>query len=719
LLTIGALAAAAPKQDGVTPPQAKDQPKTAKGKDAAPKKDEAIPAPVKLGLSVNDPKALQGYTLISPFDSTKSFLFDMQGRVVRTWETGCRPALSAFLLDNGHLVRPGLIGADTRVFGPGPAVGGRIQEFTWEGELVWDFKFYNAKQLPHHDMTRLPNGNVLLIVWDRKTAQEAIAAGRRPEMTGDRHFMPDSLVEIKPTGKTTGEVVWEWHLFDHLVQDFDKSKANFGNVAEHPELVNINYGEDELPSVIAASATKDKPKADGNPTAANRPPRIDPDFTHFNGVAYNPELDQIAVSVWAFSEFWIIDHGTTTAQATGHTGGRLGRGGDLLYRWGNPRAYRAGTKADQKLFRQHNAHWIRPGLKGAGHLLLFNNGGERTDGSYSSVDELVLPVDSKGNYVRVPGKTFGPDQPVWSYTAPKKPDFFSSFISGAQRLSNGNTLICSGANGTIFEVTPEKTIVWKYVNPVKSDTPPGTPPRPGQIMTPLAGEMLAISADQRKQFDEIQKDIDAHLDKLLTADQKKQAGQWPPDSGGGPRYGASTQPGQVIAAPEQNRLKFSDAQKKDVQALQKAIDDRFERLLNAAQKHQLKTVFAPFLPPPAGPGSGDPAAPGRIFTSAQQDTLKLSDGQRKRLEELQKELDGRLETLLTEDQKRQLQTMRERPGGGGGPGRGGPPGGLPLFRALRYAASFPGFAGKDLKPGKTLEELNPKAPEKKEAEKKG
>jgi hypothetical protein len=221
-------------------------------------------------------------------------------------------------------------------------------------------------------------------------------------------------VEIKPTGKTTGEVVWEWRLWDHLVQDFDKSKANFGNVAEHPELVNINYGEDELPSVIAAKEGKDKPKADGNP-AANRPPRIDPDYTHFNGVAYNPDLDQIAVSVWTFSEFWIIDHGTMTSQAASHTGGRGGRGGDLLYRWGNPRAYRAGTKADRKLFSQHNAHWIPRGLPGAGHLLLFNNGGERADGSYSSVDELVLPADSQGRYTRQPGKAYGPDQPVWSY----------------------------------------------------------------------------------------------------------------------------------------------------------------------------------------------------------------------------------------------------------------------------------------------------------------
>jgi hypothetical protein len=450
LLAIGAICtASAPGQDGARPAQGKDQPRPtqAKGKaDAPQKQEEPKAAPVKLGLHINDPTALQGYTLISPFDSSKSFLFDMHGRVVRSWETGCPPALSAFLLENGHLMRPGSIGGDAEVFGPGPAVGGRIQEFTWDGELVWDFKFYNAKQLPHHNITRLPNGNVLLIVWDRKTTEEAIAAGRRPEMTGDQHLIVDSLVEIKPTGKTTGEVVWEWHLWDHLVQDFDKRKANFGNVAEHPELINLNYGEDELPSVIAAAAKggKDKTKADDK-SAANRPPRINPDYTHFNGVDYNLDLDQISVSVWSFSEFWIIDFGTTTAQAASHTGGRGGKGGDLLYRWGNPRAYRGGTKADRKLFSQHNAHWIPRGFPGAGHLLLFNNGPERPgpDGNYSSVDELVLPADSQGRYTRQPGKAYGPDQPVWSYTAPKKTDFYSSFISGTQRLSS---LSCAGRN---------------------------------------------------------------------------------------------------------------------------------------------------------------------------------------------------------------------------------------------------------------------------------
>jgi hypothetical protein len=266
-------------------------------------------------------------------------------------------------------------------------------------------------------------------------------------------------------------------------------------------------------------------------------------------------------------------------------------------------------------------------------------------------------------------------------------------------------------------VTPEKTIVWKYINPFKNDTPIGTPPRPGQIMTPIAGEMLGISADQRKQLDEIQKDIDAHMDKLLTADQKKQAAEWPriPGNNG---YAPSPRPGQVMAGPEQNRLKLTDDQKKDVLALQKAVEGRFDKVLTAVQQKQLKSVFARPGPPPGGPGPGDAQQPGKIFSPIQQDTLKLSAGQRKRLEEIQKELDAKLETLLTEDQKNQLQAMQRGPGGGG-PGRGGPPGGRPLFRALRYATSFAGFAGKNLTPGKTLEELQPKESEKKGAEKKG
>ena len=156
-----------------------------------------------------------------------------------------------------------------------------------------------------------------------------------------------------------------------------------------------------------------------------------------------------------------------------------------------------------------------------------------------------------------------------------------------------------------------------------------------------------------------------------------------------------------MAGPEQNRLKLTDDQKKDVLALQKAVDGRFDRVLTAAQKKQIKTVFAPPGPPPGGPGPGDPQQPGKIFSPTQQDTLKLSAGQRKRLEEIQKEIDARLETLLTEDQKKQLQAMQRRPAGGG-PGGGGPPGGQSALPRPSLCHQLPRIRGQRPDTGKIL-----------------
>src|SRR5262249_42833208 len=174
------------------------------------------------------------------------------------------------------------------------------------------------------DFVRLPNGHVVLIVKEKKTAEEAVAAGRIPTSVQGGDLQPDALVEIKQTGKTTGEVVWEWHLWDHLIQDLDPQKANHGNVAAHPERMDINF------TVM--------PGQRGNA-----------DWAHANAVAYNPDLDQVILSLRSFSEFYVIDHSTTTREAAGHTGGRAGKGGDFLYRWGNPRAYRAGGAEDQQL----------------------------------------------------------------------------------------------------------------------------------------------------------------------------------------------------------------------------------------------------------------------------------------------------------------------------------------------------------------------------------
>jgi len=393
------------------------------------------PATTGVGLIRNDPGAFTGYTLLSPLQSKSTFLIDMSGKVVKTWDTDSTPSSIAYLLESGNLLRAGL--APNAPFGNTAGGGGKMQEFNWNGELVWDFTWGTATATQHHDFTRLPNGNVIMLVKEKKTAAEAIAAGRIPSTVEGTDVQPDSLVEIKPNGKTGGDVVWEWHLWDHLIQDHDKEKANFGDVAAHPERVDINYN-----------------------VAAGR--RANADWTHFNAVAYNADLDQVVVSLRNFSEIWILDHSTTTKEAAGTTGGKRGKGGDLLYRWGNPRVYRAGTEQDQRLYGQHNVHWIPKGLNGAGHLLIYNNGDTRPGTKYSSIEEIVLPVDANGRYTLGPGKKYGPEQPVWSYSAANPADFYSVNISGAQRLPNGNTLICAGAPGIIFEITPEKKVVWQY-----------------------------------------------------------------------------------------------------------------------------------------------------------------------------------------------------------------------------------------------------------------
>jgi hypothetical protein len=182
----------------------------------------------------------------------------------------------------------------------------------------------------------------------------------------------------------------------------------------------------------------------------------------------------------------------------------------------------------------------------------------------------------------------------------------------------------------------------------------------------------------------------------------------------------------VLSSGEQSQLKLTTDQKKDVAALQKAVDARFEKVLTEAQRKQIKSVFSMFSPPPPSPVPMNPTGPhpGKVLTPAQQETLKLSAEQKKRMEEIQKEIDAKLDTLLTEDQKKQLQTMRQSPptrvtAGAAGPPPGRvPPGGTPLFRANRYAVDFPGFAGKKLEPGKLLEEPPAKAAEKKVAESK-
>ena len=435
------------------------------------------------GLVKNLPSAFQGYTVVAPLRSTSTFLIDMEGEVVHEWKSQYTPTFGVHLLANGTLLRAGR-DPNNPLFDVG-GQGGIVQEIAWDGSVIWEYVYSNRQHAQHHDVEPLPNGNVLLLAWERKTAHEALIAGRNPELLAGTGLWPEHLVEVRPVRPSGGEVVWEWHLWDHLIHDRDPKLKNFGKVEDHPELVNINGDsghrretDRELAQLRALGYIVDSPQAQ-DPRAGSDKRKSD--WNHANSISYNPKLDQIALSVLRFSEIWIIDHSTSTAEAAVHRGGTGGRGGDLLYRWGNPQTYRGSGFADQQqLFGQHDARWIPEGLPGAGNLTVYNNGRGRPDGDYSSVDEIRLPAKNGGFGNSKDHPVFVAAELVWSFAGASTARFYSGHISGAERLPNGNTLVCIGEHGRIVEATPKGDIAWEYLNPnageVTQELPPWQPP---------------------------------------------------------------------------------------------------------------------------------------------------------------------------------------------------------------------------------------------------
>ncbi len=403
-----------------------------------------IGAQQTVGLFLNDSLAYNGYTLIAP-EYTDTYLIDNCGYVVNTWQADQHPGSSTYLLENGNLLRTGYINGTFNTGG----VGGRIEIFSWEGDLLWRYDYASPGFHQHHDIAALPNGNILLIAWDYHTVQGAINNGRNPDLTSPQGIWSEQIIELEPIGTDQANIVWQWNLWDHLVQDFDSTKLNYGVIAEHPELIDFNF---------EANA--------GGGTSSG------PDWIHLNAINYNAALDQIVVSSRHLHEFWVIDHSTTTQEAASHTGGNSGKGGDILYRWGNPQSYNRGTPEDQKLFGQHDVQWIEPGLEDEGKIMIFNNGQGRPEGNFSSIDILIPPTDSEGNYTLENEMAFGPNSLHWTYSSDPPEDFYSLNISGTQRLPNGNTLICHGRRGRVFEITPDGQIVWDYQSPVRNTSGP-------------------------------------------------------------------------------------------------------------------------------------------------------------------------------------------------------------------------------------------------------
>jgi len=360
-----------------------------------------------------------GYTLYSASNGTTAVLMDTNQVAYNTW-TGLSAATgySSYLMPGGTLVRAAK-GGTTPSGAPGGPICGKVQKYDYSGACTWDFTYAGTDYITHHDICPMPNGNVLVIAYEKKTATEVSAAGGNSSII----MWPDKIVEIQPTGATTGTVVWEWHAWDHLMQSVDAAKPNYvaaATMIDHPESLNINYKQTS-------------------------------DWLHMNGLDYNPILDQIAWSSHNMNEWYIIDHSTTSAEAASHLGGNSGKGGDILYRWGNPVAY--GGTSSAILNVTHDAHWIPEGVPNAGRLVGFNNKG--VSATASSVDQITTPI-SGYTYTKVAGQEFGPS----TYTARHAVNGYSSNMGNSHQLPNGNMLVCVATSGKIYEINAAGTQLW-------------------------------------------------------------------------------------------------------------------------------------------------------------------------------------------------------------------------------------------------------------------
>ncbi len=425
---------------------------------------EALQGPTEL-LYWDKTNTFNGYTWFGVRGTT--YLVDMEGRVAHTWPIGTNP----HVLTNGNVLDAAK---------DDPSGFGGFTEVDWDGKIAWQYTETRSTYAPHHDFLRIFNRKLnafttLYIANKTVSSNQCIAAGCNPAFGRNyTNAQMDAIVEID----MAGSVIWEWWFFDHMVQDFDPTKANYvgagKTIADYPGRLNIN-----IPGLP-----------------------VQRDWLHCNSIDYNEALDQVVINS-VRGELYVVDHGNTflAGNPSGSLALAAGSAGDFLYRFGDPARYSQGnppailtnwtvsTTGHKQIGGSHHASWIPDGLPGAGRLLVFNNAQnlfEHTQGSYVfEIDPFlnaqgigsgayVNPPDAGYNLWPAPALTAGKNpklmskQIVWSYSSKSSHGMFSHIGSSAQRLPNGNTLVCADTEGHIIEVTPSGEPVWEYINPVTS-----------------------------------------------------------------------------------------------------------------------------------------------------------------------------------------------------------------------------------------------------------
>jgi hypothetical protein len=361
-----------------------------------------------------------GHTLISVYGQTSALLVDTNGATVHTWTFTSPNGYSSYMVPGGSIYRT--VPVPPLVTPSIAGMTGQIQKVDYAGNVLWQYDYNSPQGILHHDFVVLPNGNVVLTAYDVRTGTAIPAAGSTSTET---MLYSERLIELQPVGTNSANIVWEWKMWDHLVQNTNSLVSNYySSIVNHPELFDINY----IPQA---------------------------DFVHMNGVDYNPVLDQIVFSSRYRSEWYVIDHSTSTSQAASHAGGYAGKGGDILYRWGNPTVYQAA--APQICFVTHDPHWILEGVPNAGSLVGYNNGGQQSPTLLSTIDRVV-PPRTNYNYSITPGSAFTPT----IYNSRYVSTAYNIITGCSEQYPNGNQSICLGTSGVVYEIDPSGNVLWSY-----------------------------------------------------------------------------------------------------------------------------------------------------------------------------------------------------------------------------------------------------------------
>lgn len=430
----------------------------------------------------------EGYVLYSTYRGTSTVLIDEKGKLYNRWvdPDGYGSGGAEYINKvTGNLVR--LVFGPGSNFNGGGGPAGIIREYDWkncrggvgtefpdrEKCIVWEYVEDNNKTRSHHDMELLENGDILVLARTLRTCDEAEAAGYTddcPVSRGPSGYWAETIYRLRPNYKKGGgKIVAVWDIWDHL--------------GEGPSKWDINQA----------------------------PPAL-----NYNAIDVDEDLGLIVLSSNNRNEVHVIELFDSTKTAKGSKGGKYGKGGDYLYRFGNPQQYGNFGPGDQITFFTHGVSWILPNefgwdlknhAKASGddealarveRILLFNNQvGAGFPLGESSINEVEPPRIENGKFIFPVDGIYGPDRFAWTLMSSDCQDncnflrsasdvteqavvnFSSAFLSNAQRLYDLRTRILAGDAGEIFELDRYNDLVFHYRNPLVTYNPGGTAGNPG------------------------------------------------------------------------------------------------------------------------------------------------------------------------------------------------------------------------------------------------